>query len=506
MYRAKIATPFVPGLAEPPSDVRAFDGIHCTRRKRSGGLNPFATRGVAQTLGAMALVTIDPATGLRLARHRAHSRAEVERALGAAVRAQQAWREVPLAKRARLLRAVGRRFLARRDELAALATSEMGKPIAQSRAELEKSATLCEYYARQGPAQLADERPPGAPAHTRVVFDPLGVVLAIMPWNFPFWQVARAAIPALLAGNAVLLKHASNVPGCALALEKIFSLAGLPRGVFQTLLVGGDAIETLIADRRVHGITLTGSTAVGKKVAALAGAAMKPGVFELGGSDPAIVLDDADIARAAELCAQARLLNSGQSCVCAKRFIVVRSVLAEFERHFVERMAARRVGAPTEATTQVGPLARADLREELHAQVQASVRRGARLLLGGSPLPGPGFFYQPTVLSGVRPGMPAYEEELFGPVAAVIAVRDAAEAIAVANASTYGLGAAIFTRNRARARKLARKLESGAVFINDFVRSSPELPFGGVKDSGYGRELAQWGARSFVNVKTVWES
>lgn len=453
----------------------------------------------------MALVTINPATGRTLARYREHSRTQVERALAGATRAQQSWRDVSLARRARILRAVGREFLARRDELAALATAEMGKPLAQARAELDKSATLCEYYATQGPAQLADERPPGAPAHTRVVFDPLGVVLAIMPWNFPFWQVARAAIPTLLAGNAVLLKHASNVPGCALALEKVFTRAGLPRGLFQTLLIRGDAVEALIADRRVHGVTLTGSTAIGKKVAALAGAAMKPGVFELGGSDPAIVLEDADIERAAEICAQARLLNSGQSCVCAKRFIVVRSVLAEFERHFVQRMAARRVGDPTETTTAVGPLARADLRDELHAQVQASVRRGARLLLGGKPLPGPGFFYEPTVLSGVRPGTPAYEEELFGPVASVIAVRDAAEAIKVANASAYGLGAAIFTRNRARARKLARQIESGAVFINDFVRSSPELPFGGVKDSGYGRELAQWGARSFVNVKTVWE-
>ncbi|HEY1107909.1 MAG TPA: NAD-dependent succinate-semialdehyde dehydrogenase [Opitutaceae bacterium] len=453
----------------------------------------------------MALVTVNPATGRTLARYRTHSRLQVERALVTATRAQRVWRELPLARRARILRAVGRQFLAECEALAALATAEMGKPIKQSRAELEKSATLCEYYARQGHSQLADERPSGAPEHTRVVFDPLGIVLAIMPWNFPFWQVARAAIPALLAGNAVLLKHASNVPGCALALEKVFTRAGLPRGLFQSLLVGGDAIEALIADRRVHGVTLTGSTAVGKKVASLAGAAMKPGVFELGGSDPAIVLEDADIPRAAEICAQARLLNSGQSCVCAKRFIVVRSVLPEFQKHFVERMAVRRVGAPAEATTDVGPLARSDLREELHAQVQASVRRGARLLLGGKALRGPGFFYEPTVLTGVRPGMPAYEEELFGPVASIIAVRDAAEAIKVANSSAYGLGAAIFTRNRARARKLARQIESGAVFINDFVRSSPELPFGGVKDSGYGRELAQWGARSFVNVKTVWE-
>ena len=325
------------------------------------------------------------------------------------------------------------------------------------------------------------------------------------PLGFPFWQVVRAAVPVLVGGNAVLLKPALNVPRCTLALEKLFAQAGLPRGIFQVLLIGNDAASALIADPRVQGVTLTGSTRAGKAVATLAGAAMKPGVFELGGSDPAIVLEDADIARAAEVCAFSRLLNSGQSCVCAKRFIVVRSVLKEFERAFVARMAARRTGDPADPATEVGPLARADLRDALHAQVRRSVERGARVLLGGGPLAGPGFFYAPTVLTGVRPGMPAFDEELFGPVAAIIAVRDAAEAVRMANRSAFGLGASVFTRSRVRARRIAHELETGAVFINDFVRSMPELPFGGVKESGYGRELGQWGARAFVNVKTIVE-
>ena len=363
---------------------------------------------------------------------------------------------------------------------------------------------FCDNTPHPAPRLLADERPVGAPAKARVVFEPLGTVLAIMPWNFPFWQVVRAAIPVLLGGNTLLLKPAPNVAGCALAIEKMAARAGLPTGVFQVLLIAPESVARVIADRRVHGVTLTGSTAAGKSVAALAGAAMKPGVFELGGSDPAIVLADADIAYAAEICAQARLLNSGQSCVCAKRFIVVRSVLKEFTERFTARIAARRVGDPSEAATEIGPLARADLREKLHGQVTRSVRRGARVLLGGGPLPGEGFFYAPTVLADVGPGMPAYEEELFGPVAAIIAVRDTAEAIRVANASVFGLGASLFTRDRGQARELARQIEAGCVFINDFVRSTPELPFGGIKESGHGRELGSWGARAFVNVKTIW--
>ncbi len=453
----------------------------------------------------MSLVATNPATGRRLAVYPETRSSAVQRALARASGTRRSWAQLTPAARAKLLHALARELRKRRDALAALATDEMGKPITQARAEVEKSAVLCEYYAKHGARLLAEERPTGAPENARVTFEPLGTVLAIMPWNFPFWQVVRAVVPALFAGNTVLLKHASNVPGCALALESIFLRAGFPRGVFQTLLIGNDAIPGLVSDSRIHAITLTGSTAAGKKVAALAGAAMKPGVFELGGSDPAIVLEDADLAHAAEICAQARLLNSGQSCVCAKRFIVVRSVLPEFQERFIARMAARRVGDPTDPTTEVGPLARADLRDALHAQVTASVARGARVLLGGKPLPGRGFFYEPTVLTRVRPGMPAFDEELFGPVAAIIAARDAADAVRIANTSVYGLGAALFTRNRPRARRLVREIEAGSVFVNDFVRSSPELPFGGVKESGYGRELGAWGVRSFVNVKTIWE-
>ena len=454
----------------------------------------------------MSLVSINPATGRRLTTYREHNRAEAERIVARAHAAQRDWRALSSAARAKHLRALARLLLARRDALAALATAEMGKPITQARAEVEKCALLCDYYARHGARLLAAEVPEGAPAGARVTFEPLGTVLAIMPWNFPFWQVVRAAVPVLIAGNAVLLKPALSVPRSTLALEKLFAHAGVPRGIFQVLLIPDTLIPSLIADRRIHSVTLTGSTRAGKAVAALAGAAMKPGVFELGGSDPALVLADADIARAAEICAHSRLLNSGQSCVCAKRIIVVRSVLKKFEQAFTARMAARRVGDPADSATEVGPLARADLRAALHAQVQRSIARGARVLLGGAPLRGPGFFYAPTVLTGVRPGMAAFEEELFGPVAAIVAARDDAEAVQLANRSPFGLSASIFTRNSTRARRLARDLQAGAVFINDFVRTTPELPFGGTKESGYGRELGAWGARAFVNVKTICEA
>lgn len=454
----------------------------------------------------MRFVSMNPTTGRRLATHRAHRAPEIERLLRRAQKAQHAWREIPPARRAASLRRLGRLLLAARDELAPLATAEMGKPLAQARAEVEKCALLCRYYAQHGARLLADERPPGAPPAARVTFEPLGTVLAIMPWNFPFWQAVRAAVPVLIGGNAVLLKPAPTVVGCSRALEKIFARAGLPPGAFQLLLADNAAIARVIADPRVRGVTLTGSTAAGKQVAALAGAAMKPAVFELGGSDPAIVLADADLDRAAELCAQSRLLNSGQSCVCAKRFLVERGVRAEFERRLVARMRARRLGDPSDPATAIGPLARADLRAALHAQVAASVRRGARVLLGGAPAEGRGFFYPATVLTDVRPGMPAFDEELFGPVAAITPVRDAAEAVRLANATPYGLAATIFTGDPKRARRLARQIEAGAVFINEFVRTTPELPFGGVKASGHGRELGSWGARAFVNVKTIWEA
>jgi succinate-semialdehyde dehydrogenase / glutarate-semialdehyde dehydrogenase len=452
----------------------------------------------------MFLLSVNPATGKRLRSYRPHSPAQIEAALARAHTAFLGWRELSFADRARHVRAIGRQLRDRSDELAALMTAEMGKPIAQSRAEVEKCAAACDYYAKESRRFLAPEVPPGAPPRTRVVCEPLGVVLAIMPWNFPFWQVFRAAVPALMAGNTVVLKHSSNVSGCALAIAETLAAASVPRGIFQTLLVPGAEVAALIADDRVRAVTLTGSTEAGKHVAVLAGAALKPCVFELGGSDPYLVLADADLDRAAEICAQARLVNSGQSCIAAKRFIVVDAVRRAFEEKFAARLAARRVGDPSDPATDVGPLAREDLRRELHAQVTRSVQSGARLLLGGKISTHRGFYYPPTVLTDVKPGMPAYDQELFGPVAAIIPVRDEPDAVAAANDSIYGLGAAIFTRNRRRAAELAGQIDAGMVFVNDFVRSDVHLPFGGIKQSGYGRELGPFGLREFVNQKTLW--
>ncbi|MFN3486814.1 MAG: aldehyde dehydrogenase family protein, partial [Planctomycetota bacterium] len=337
-----------------------------------------------------------------------------------------------------------------------------------------------------------------------VAFEPLGVVLAVMPWNFPFWQVFRFAAPALMAGNAAVLKHASNVPGCARAVEEVFREAGFPEGLFSAVLAGSEVVESLIEHPRVRAVTLTGSSAAGRAVAAKAGACLKKTVLELGGSDPYVVLEDADVSRAAAVCAESRLVNSGQSCIAAKRFVVAERVREEFVARLVERMRSARVGSPLEEGVEVGPLARRDLRDELHRQVVDSVARGARLLLGGQVPPGAGAFYPPTVLSEVRRGMPAWTEELFGPVAAVIGARDEEEAIRIANDSPVGLGAAVFSRDLERAEGLAvRELEAGCVFVNAQVRSDPRLPFGGVKESGYGRELGTFGLREFVNVKTV---
>jgi len=453
----------------------------------------------------VSFATINPATGRRVRRYRPDRPAEVTAALRRAEAAQRSWRGVPPARRARCLRRVASVLRKRRDEFASLITLEMGKPLGQARAEIEKSAAVCAYYAKNGPRFLADEFPAGAAKNVRVGFEPVGLVLAIMPWNFPFWQVFRAAAPALMAGNAVLLKHSENVCGCARAIAEIFRAAAAPgeRGLLQTLLIPTGRIPALIADPRVQGVTLTGSTGAGKHVAALAGAAMKKGVFELGGSDPYLILADADLDQAAEVCAQARLGNAGQSCISAKRFIVVAKVHRAFQAKFAARLQARRVGDPLDPATDMGPMARRDLRDALHRQVRASVKAGARLVFGGHPMAGPGFYYPPTLLTAVKKGMPAYSEELFGPVAALIAVRGEAEAIAVANDSIYGLGAAVFSRDRRRARKVAARLEAGTVFINAQVRSDQAVPFGGIKQSGHGRELGLFGIREFVNVKTI---
>lgn len=452
----------------------------------------------------MPLISINPATGRLVRRFRAHTDREAAAAVDRAHAAFLRWSRQAMAARSRRLRAVAALLRRHRDDHARIITLEMGKPQTEARSEVEKCALVCDHYARYGAAFLAPEHPPGAPVGSFVAFRPIGVVLAVMPWNFPYWQVFRAAAPALMAGDTMLLKHASNVSGCSLAIERIFRQAGLPAGAFQSLLLGSDRLPAVIRHARVRAVTLTGSTAAGRQVAEQAGAALKKCVLELGGSDPYVILEDADLGHAAEVCARARLINTGQSCIAAKRFIVVRAVRKEFERLLVARMAARRVGPPDDPATEVGPMAREDLRDELHRQVSRSLRRGARLLLGGRPRPGPGWYYPPTVLTDVRPGMPAYDEEIFGPVAAIVPVRNAAEALKVANDTPFGLGAAIFTRDRRRGTRLATEaIDAGAVFINDFVRSDPALPFGGVKDSGFGRELGSFGIREFVNVKTI---
>ncbi len=453
----------------------------------------------------MPFVSINPATGQKLRSYRPHSSAAIAAALAEVSLAQQGWREIAVSDRARHVHALAACLREDRDALAERVVSEMGKPLAQARSEIEKCATTCDHYARNAAAYLKPERPRGAPAKVKIVHAPLGVVLAIMPWNFPFWQVFRAVAPALMAGNTVLLKHSGNVCGCALAIEEIFVRAGVPKGLLRTIIADIDAVPGLIADRRIRAVSLTGSTAAGKSVGALAGAALKPCIFELGGSDPYIVLADADLGHAARTCATARLINAGQSCISAKRIIVIESVRAEFEQRLVAEVAKRRMGPPMDPETDLGPLARADLRKTLHRQVRESVSAGATLLLGGTVPKGPGFFYPATVLGNVGPGMPAFHEELFGPVAAIISARDENEALSIANDSPYGLGGAIFTRNRRHGAELATHvLDVGMTCVNDFVRSDPHLPFGGTKESGYGRELGRHGILALVNTKTVW--
>ncbi len=449
--------------------------------------------------------SVNPATGEVVAEYAELAPAGVRAAIEAAQRAFSTWRRGSFAERARPLREAARLLRARQDEYSRLMALEMGKPVSQGRAEAEKCAFACEYFAEHAGRFLAREEVETDARRSFVCFEPLGVVLAVMPWNFPFWQVFRFAAPALMAGNGALLKHASNVPGCALAIERLLREAGLPDGLFRALLVGSAAVEGVLDDRRVAAATLTGSTQAGREIARAAGARLKKTVLELGGSDAYVILEDADVAAAAAICAASRLTNSGQSCIAAKRFVVVEPLRERFTERLVAELRAARVGDPLDEKTQVGPLARRDLRDELHAQVVRSVERGARCLLGGTVPEGPGAFYPPSVLADVGPGMPAYGEELFGPVAAVIGARDEADAIRVANDSCFGLGAAVFTRDLARGERIAaHELEAGACFVNAPVRSDPRLPFGGVKQSGYGRELAAFGIREFVNVKSVW--
>jgi succinate-semialdehyde dehydrogenase/glutarate-semialdehyde dehydrogenase len=453
----------------------------------------------------MALQSIDPATGQLIREYPETPENEIAAALAAAARAFLDWRRTPFSTRAGVLRRTGAALRERSAELARLMAAEMGKPFAQGQGEVDKCAWVCDHYAENAERHLAPERAETDAAKSYVTFEPLGPVLAVMPWNFPLWQVFRFAAPALMAGNVGLLKHASNVAGCALAIEQLLHGAGLPRGAFRALLVGSGRVDALIEAPEVAAVTLTGSTPAGRAVARSAGACLKKTVLELGGSDPYVVLEDADLERTAETCASARLVNSGQSCIAAKRFIVVEPVLAEFEERFVERMAARRMGNPLDEGNDVGPQARRDLRDDVQRQVQESVAKGARVRLGGRLPDGPGAFYPPSVLLDVRPGMPAFDEEVFGPVAAVVPAKNEKDALRLANLSPFGLGAAVFTRDLERGERIARhELAAGACFVNAYVRSDPRLPFGGIKQSGYGRELGAFGIREFVNVKSVW--
>lgn len=457
---------------------------------------------------ASPITTVDPATGRPLAVYEPFDEAQIARAVDDATTAQRAWSAWALPDRARVFEQAARLLRERSDVLAALITVEMGKPLAQAAAEIDKCTGACEFYAQRSAAWLADEVIETSAERSWIGYEPLGTVLAVMPWNFPFWQVFRFAAPALMAGNAALLKHSPNTTGCALAIERLLVDAGLPPGLFTALLVAEtdvpDVIGRLLADPGISAVSLTGSNAAGSAVAAAAGRATKKSVLELGGSDPFVVLADADLRHAAAMATRSRFLNAGQSCIAAKRFIVEAPVAARFTELFVQAVERLVVGDPTSEGTDVGPLAREDLRHGLERQVRESVSAGAKVLTGGRRIERPGWFYQPTVVTDVRPGMPLYDEETFGPVAAVIVVDDADHAAQVADDTPYGLAMSVWTADPVAGQALARKVRSGAVFINAVVASDVRMSFGGIGRSGYGRELGQAGIREFVNARTWW--
>jgi succinate-semialdehyde dehydrogenase/glutarate-semialdehyde dehydrogenase len=447
---------------------------------------------------------VNPATGEPGRSYPAHSIEDAHAAAAAARAAFEDWRRTSFADRAGLMRDAAAVLRRRAEDYAALMTEEMGKTLTEGRAEIEKCAFQCDWFAEHAPTYLAPEPVDIGGPEAFVTFNPLGVVLAVMPWNFPFWQVFRFAAPALMAGNAALLKHASNVPGCALAIEQVFHEAGFPEDLFRTLLLPSSEVKALIEDEHVAAVTLTGSVAAGKSVAIAAGGVLKKCVLELGGSDAYLVLEDADVAAAAKICAAARMVNGGQSCIAGKRFIVVRKVLEAFESAMVEAMRGFAMGDPLDEATKLGPLQSVKARDDIHAQVTKSIANGARLLLGGEVPDRPGAWYPATVLADVKPGQPAHDEEVFGPVAAIIAADDEAEAIRIANASEFGLGSGVLTGDVDRGRRIAaEELEAGLSFVNENVRSDSRMPFGGVKHSGYGRECSDFGIREFTNIKSV---
>jgi succinate-semialdehyde dehydrogenase/glutarate-semialdehyde dehydrogenase len=458
----------------------------------------------APTTARSRIATVNPATGETRSSYDQHNIDDAREAAAAAHAAFLAWRRTDVTERSAVIRKAGAILRRRNDEFARLMTDEMGKTFDEGRAEIEKCAFQCDWFADHAETYLADEPVDVDRGEVFVTFNPIGVVLAIMPWNFPFWQVFRFAAPALMAGNGAVLKHASNVPGCALAIEQLLHEAGVPHDLFRSLLLPSSDVKALIEDDNIAAVTLTGSVAAGRSVASAAGGVIKKCVLELGGSDPYVVLEDVDVDAAAKVCATARMVNGGQSCVAGKRFPVVREVLGRFEAAMVQAMRAYATGDPRAEGTRLGPMQSLKARDEIHRQVTESIAKGARLLLGGRIPDGPGAWYPATILTDVRPGQPAYDEEVFGPVAAIIAADDEADAIRIANSSQYGLGSGVLTSDLERGRRIAaQEIEAGSCFVNENVRSDPRMPFGGVKHSGFGRECSGYGIREFVNIKSV---
>ncbi len=449
--------------------------------------------------------SINPANDEVIKTYEEMNAGEVNSIIDSADSAFKEWRKTGFPDRSEKMKNAAAILREKKEELARVMTLEMGKPIKQARSEVEKCAWVCDYYSDNAEKFLADQIIETDASKSFVTFQPLGVVLAVMPWNFPLWQVFRFAAPGLMAGNAGVLKHSSNVMGCALAIEDVFKQAGFPENLFRALVIPSKRVEEVINNPKIAAVTLTGSVPAGKAVAKMAGAVLKKTVLELGGSDPYLILEDSDLEKAVDTCVTARMINGGQSCIAGKRFIIVEEVYDKFEKLFTEKMKSQKMGDPFDEANDLGPQARTDLRNELHIQVEESVKKGAKLLAGGKIPEQKGAYYPPTVLSNVSKGMPAYDEELFGPVAALIKVKDENEGLQVANDTVFGLGAAVITGNLSRGERIAKsELNAGACFVNSFVKSDPRLPFGGVKESGYGRELSAFGIKEFVNIKTVY--